>query len=160
MNVDIGPDIDNLMGLVGEQAESFLTDEIGLTVSAPPESGAARLYALVSSVPVSGALDGAIFLSASECTVLEIARRLLGAEITEDEKPLLLEDTLTEVLNMIVGKATRALAEIGLRINVAAASPVNNNELRARELGAGSVSRGHTIHTESGPVVLLYAAGR
>ena len=95
-------------------------------------------------------------MSASERTVTEIMRRLLGADTPPMELELLLRDTLSETLNVIVGQAAKSLDEIGLRIGLSAPRSLDRDSEQVQALVLGKMSYERVLHTKSGPVVLLY----
>ena len=156
MQVNLGLDIGDLMAHLCEQAASFLADEAGFAVSGPPEQEPNRLQSLVSSLAIEGALEGTIYLSAGEHTVTEMMRRLLSEETPPGEPAVLLRDTLSETLNVVVGKAAKSLDELGLRINLSAPCSLDRDSEQVQALVIENISHKRVLHTKSGPVVLLY----
>jgi len=157
MDVEVASEIGNLMSHVADQAVWFLSKEIGLTIRPPEEGGSCSRCAIGSSVPISGAVRGSILMSTGEETASVIMSRLLGQDVAPEERPQLLQDTVCEVLNMIVGGTTRVLDEDGLYITVSAPSPAAPGQLRRRNGTSGNDFFRKTIQTESGPIVLIYS---
>ncbi len=156
MDVEVASEIGNLMSHVADQAVWFLSKEIGLAASPLEDETSCPRCTLSSSVPISGAVEGAVLMSTGKETASAIMSRLLGQDVTPEERPQLLQDTVCEVLNMIVGGTTRVLDEDGLYITVSAPSPADPGQLRRRNGTSGDNFCRKTIQTESGPIVLTY----
>ncbi len=152
MVVDARAESEALMSQVREQAVSFLSEQIGFVVHPFNELAEKPLPDLVSSVPIAGALEGTILLRATESLATEMMHRLLGCDVSDEERPRLVLDTLDEVLNMIVGGTTQSLDQIGLPIEIFPPVRVEPGET------LGRVAEECSIETESGPIVLMYVS--
>lgn len=154
MTVEETPGIGNLMVRVVDQAVSFLTREVGLEVGPAGVSGFTKEYGFASALTIEGALEGDIYLSAGEATTSEIMQRFLGEDVAPDDRELMLQDTVCEVLNMIIGNATQRLDEDGFRIVLTAPHPADPGAL-----SSPSVHR-RVLSTPTGPVMLAYREAR
>jgi CheY-specific phosphatase CheX len=154
MTVEETPGIENLMVRVVDQAVSFLTQEVGLEVGPAKFSGFTNGCGFASALSIEGALHGDLYLRAGEATTSEIMWRFLGEDVAPDERALMLQDTVCEVLNMIIGSAIRRLDEDGFRIVLTAPYPAD-----PRALSFPSVHR-RVLATQTGPVMLAYREAR
>ena len=159
MGVKASPEIGEVMVKVVDRAIAYLVDEVGLESAYMSRPAVPCSKAIHACVPVSGALQGIISFSASEGTVTEIMRHLLGGEVPNEDISLLLNDTMAEMLNIIVGNATRELDKIGFRILLSsplrdATSPVSHSPEVSQ-----SIVYEREIQTNVGPIGVGYSAG-
>jgi len=144
------PNISALIAPLTDQAVLYLTQGIGLEALPSHASGSGCEGGFASALEIGGAFHGSVFLAAGEGTASAIMVRILGGDVAAEERPMMLQDTLCEVLNMIVGNTTQRLDEAGMRITVSTPSPVDSASL-------DSLQHHHqTISTDSGPIVLAY----
>jgi chemotaxis phosphatase CheX-like protein len=148
--------IGSLMSRVSDQTIHFLVNEVGLEAVVAPQTGNPVPPRLTSTLAISGTVAGNIALTAERRTVSEILQRILGDSLAPEEVAPMLEDTLCEVLNVIVGNTSRTLDEDGVRIRIEPPAPVC--PVLVWNLAHSEPLKGHrrVIQTNRGSVVIDY----
>ena len=153
--------IQRLMASVHGHALRLLDGWIGIEpgTATPGEAGdsdpLSLASTLVSTFPIEGSVEGMITLRGAESAVRAIMHKLIGEPAAGEDQRVLLQETLVEVLNMMIGNATDSLRQQGLPITVFPpyASPVAHEKGLSEE--PAYIRR---IDTTAGPMVLIFSA--
>jgi CheY-specific phosphatase CheX len=148
--------IRRVMASVHGEALRLLDDWIGVSPAASPRrpSGAAVRRPLVSLFPVEGSVDGVIALAGEESAVRAIMYKMIGQPEPEEDQQELLQETLLEILNIMVGNATDSLRREGLPIHVFPPYAASAGTADSLFADAAFTRR---IDTAAGPMVLSFS---
>jgi len=110
----------DLLECVVERAGGFLWEQVGLPAEfgRPDEPAREQERLLMATFPVTGSLEGRITVRAAERVVTKILNAMIPEPVPAEEEELMLQETLRETLNIIIGSSTEMLRRRGYPIEV------------------------------------------
>jgi CheY-specific phosphatase CheX len=143
----------DLLECVVERAGGFLWEQIGLPAEfgRPDEPKMEEKRLLIATFPVTGSLQGRITVRAAEGVVQTILKAMIPEPVPVEEEELMLQETLKETLNIIIGSSTEMLRQRGYPIEVFPPFATVGDET------AGGFDQDHdlTLHTPAGSMYFV-----
>ncbi len=147
-----------LMQYMIESTGEFFTGELGLEPDSSseitlPEGDHLALYDISSFIDTDGEIQGKIIITAEQSLADFMLAQLILEDVAEEEREELTRETMGEVLNIVLGNTTNALAEDGLEISIDSPGSFHFREQSVRF--GESTPLVYTINTPEGKCSLI-----